>query len=236
MARRIVARAMGRPLEGGEDSKIRWPTNIERIKYEKGTPHGGKPGCTVEFEDREWAEPVTAEQIAKRFKLIMDRKLSSGEDNFKMVVKPNDSISANGIRAKIREWDREGWSPDVVVVDYADILAPSSKTQEARESINNTWKRLRAISQEFHCLLLTATQADAASYTAPLIRRSNFSDDKRKYAHVTGTFAINQTEDERKMDVTRVNWIVLREQEMSEKRVFYAAGCRACNAIAIRSA
>ena len=63
----------------------------------------------------------------------------------------------------------------------------AGKTDLIPNQINTTWKQLRALSQDRHCLVVTATQANAGSYTreAPMDRRS-FSEDKRKLAHATG--------------------------------------------------
>lgn len=109
-------------------------------------------------------------------------------------------------------------------IDYADILMPINGAAESRDQINATWKQMRRMSQERHCLVLTATQTDADSYDTNLIRRRNFSEDKRKFSHVTGMFAINQNEKEKKLGIQRLNWIVLREGEFSEEKTINIAG------------
>lgn len=231
MMRRIAARSMLRPLIA---QTVQYPISIERKKV-KPADRLIKAGCSVEFEERVYEDNVEWQQVRERFKMIREKKLADGGDNLKLTCAPTNSMSANDIRGRLRQWDRDGWAPDVVVVDYADILAPSKYNRESRDSINETWMRLRAISQEFHCLLVTATQADTAGMDAMLLRGRNFSDDRRKWDHITGCFAINQTEPEKKLDVTRVNWLRLRERESSEHRVVYVAGCRPCNYISVKS-
>ena len=41
-------------------------------------------------------------------------------------------------------------------------------------------------------LVVTATQADANSYDRTSLKMSNFSEDKRKLAHVTAMYGLNQ--------------------------------------------
>ena len=68
------------------------------------------------------------------------------------------------------DWEaREGFVPDVIVIDYADLLEADGKSTEFRHKQDSIWKGLRAMSQKRHALVLTATQADAASYTGPVV-------------------------------------------------------------------
>lgn len=231
MMQRIARRVAMRPIQ---PVPFLYPTKIEKVER-KPKENKSKARVEVEHEERTNDKKLSVKRTIEKLKKIQEKRLKADDPRFRLVTRPNDTISANGVRDKIREWDREGWVPDVVVVDYADILAAPPNMREQRDAINANWKRLRSISQEFHCLVITATQANAASYDADLIRRRNFSDDKRKYGHVTGMFAVNQSEPEKELDVTRLNWLARREHEYSERRVVYVAGCRPCNAIAVRS-
>jgi hypothetical protein len=83
--------------------------------------------------------------------------------------------------------------------------------------------------------VVTATQTDADSYDAKVLKRGNFSEDKRKYAHVTGMVGINQTDREKAEGLYRLNWVVLRELEFSESKCVWTAGCLAIGNPAIVS-
>ena len=116
-------------------------------------------------------------------------------------------------------WERQdGFVPDVIVIDYADLLAPDGGgVQEFRHKQDQVWKSLRALSQERHVLTVTATQADADSYKKDSLSLSNFSEDKRKLAHVTAQYGLNQDPQgkEKRLGILRVNEIVVREGEFS---------------------
>ncbi len=152
-------------------------------------------------------------------------KVQRGRDKFRLSCHPNSSLSVDMVSSLIQDWSREEWVPDVVVIDYADILAPPQGVKEIREAINENWKHLRRISQEFHCLVVTATQGDTKSYDAPILRRSNFSDDRRKNDHVTGMVGINASEEDERVGVKRLNWLVRREQYYIESKQIWVAGC-----------
>lgn len=144
----------------------------------------------------------------------------------RLSVHPNSTINVEGIRAILDIWERDGWIPDAVIIDYADILAPPAGQRAGeREAINESWKQLRSLSQSKHVLVVTATQGDAGSYTANIIRRGNFSDDRRKNDHVTAMVGINATDEEKKNGICRLNWVIRREEAFFESQCVHVAGC-----------
>ena len=113
------------------------------------------------------------------------------------------------------------------IIDYADILADPPKSRDNLESIDDTWKQMRRLSQEMHCLVVTATQANAAAYGRKdkLLDKSNFSGRKTKLAHVNGMIGINTWPGDKKKGVIRLNWIVRREGIWDTGTWLTAAGC-----------
>lgn len=133
----------------------------------------------------------------------------------------NGTLTPAGIRSRLNDWERRyNWIPDVVIIDYADILdASESGYTDFRHRQNAIWASLRGLAQERHCLVLTATQADARAYS-PRSRLSmaNFSEDKRKNAHVTAMFGLNRGGDndrEKRLGLLYVNEIVVREGDFA---------------------
>jgi len=145
---------------------------------------------------------------------------------FRLEVHSSGSLSAEQLAAHVANGEREGWVPDVVVVDYADLLA-LPRGMEKRDGIDETWRRLRRMSQDFHCCVVTGTQADAASYRAGLVRAGNFSDSRTKNDHVTAAFGLNVGDEDREKGVTRVNWLKRRDEAFSENWQVHVAGCLA---------
>jgi len=143
---------------------------------------------------------------------------------FRLMVHSSGSFSAEKLSSWIGDTEREGWVPDVVVIDYADLLALPHGT-EKREGIDESWRRLRRLSQDFHCCVVTATQGDAASYRAGLIRAGNFSDSRTKNDHVTAALGLNVGDEDRDRGVTRVNWLKRRDDAFAESWQVAVAGC-----------
>jgi len=167
---------------------------------------------------------------------IMRKKIRSKEPYFKLSCHFNSTLSVDSLESILQDWERaSGWIPDIVIIDYADILKMVYSGMEGRDAINETWKRLRALSQRRHCLLVTATQSDADSYDRGTLKMKNFSDDRRKIDSVTGMIGINQTDGEKKRGIMRLNWISLRDDEFHPSSCVHVAGCLAIANPAIKS-
>jgi hypothetical protein len=213
MMRRIQIRAAKRPLK---PRLVKYPTFISY--------NPGEACAEVDFTEHEFTEGLTWRDGVKACRRVIT-KTKSDETLLKLACYPNSTMSVAGLSSVLSVWARSNWVPDVVVIDYADILANPPGYRESRDAINETWKALRALSQSLHCCVVTATQADAASYRSSLIDASNFSEDKRKLAHVTGMVGLNATPDEKHLQLMRLNWVVLRESEFTVTKCVHVAGC-----------
>lgn len=155
------------------------------------------------------------EAIAIKHKYF-DPNTGKYKGRFRLSTHANGTLTTREILATLAIWEKEdGFVPDIVIVDYADLMMADEK--EFRHKQNEIWKGLRRVSQEKHCLVITATQSDADSYEKNQLTLSNFSEDKRKYGHVTAMWGLNQDPKgrEKKIGIMRINELVKREADYS---------------------
>jgi len=211
--KRLMIRSANHPIKPPYELEI--PTDIS---YEPG-----QLMADVVTEPHEWDGPLNWK---KAWKSCQAKTRRHKKPLLRLSVHPNSSINVEGIRSTLDVWERAGWVPDVVVIDYADILSiPTGYSPGDRDAINENWKQLRNLSQSLHILVVTATQGDANSYEAHTLRRGNFSDDRRKNDHPTAMFCINATEEEQVAGIYRLNWTKRREEAYTESRCVHVAGC-----------
>jgi len=216
-----------------DDVMERFLTRIARHPIDPGTIYIPKrikrqPGeelPVVSPREMTYDEGLDIDKAWTTSQRLVKGHLRTNESKWKLSCHANSTLSVQGIHSILQNWDREGFVPDVIIIDYADILAPPPGVVDPRERINENWKALRALSQIYHCLVITATQADAKSYTEKTLGRANFSEDKRKYGHVTGMLGLNQTGEEKKRGLQRLNWLVARKGKFQESECVYVAGC-----------
>lgn len=206
---RMGQRAAGRPLR---NRKCRVPVSVD-------------PETKVfVYEDKKF-ERLEGHEAFQAFR----RLGRGGSDRLRLSCHPNSTISVAGIESEIADWEREDWRPDVIVIDYADILAPPEGVRDRLDQVDLTWKALRRLSQRTHTLVVTATQAAATAYTsrATTQGRQHFSGRKTKNAEVDGIIGLNQTADEKKEGVWRLNWVVRRSEAYTDTGFVRVAGCLA---------
>ena len=107
----------------------------------------------------------------------------------------------------------EDFVPDVIVIDYADIVAPERFLEQERSNVNQVWKYMKRIARERHCLILTATQTNRQALEKKNVSQVHTSEDIRKLAHVDCMMTLNQTDREKKEGIYRVAIMVKREGE-----------------------
>ena len=153
-------------------------------------------------------------------KWLRRKRLTSGtKGTFRLSVHSTDTLTARGMRQILEQWKNEdGFVPDVIVDDYIDIHAAENGRHDFRHQDNQKWTSARTLNLDYNCVYITATQADADSYDRESLTMRNFSENKRKFGHVTAMYAINQTKEEKARNVVRLGSIgVVREgREMGQ--------------------
>jgi hypothetical protein len=138
------------------------------------------------------------------------------ENAFKLLAYPNRTVNVSDLDDQFDVWEyQDNFIVDVVIIDYADNLAPEKGSNEFRHQQNILWQTMRALSMKRHCLVITATQSDAQSYNAKIMSLKHFSEDKRKYAHVTAMYGLNQNDEEKVNGILRINPVLVREDDFN---------------------
>jgi len=156
------------------------------------------------------------------------RDICRDEDSFRMLTYPSRTASMQTIDSTIKGWAKTGWKADVVVLDYADILAPMRGGNiDPIETINENWMAMKRLAQEMDCVVITATQTKSSGYTkrSELLGPEDFSGSKTKNAHVNGMLSINISPSEKSQHVARIGWIVRRGADFNPRDCCRVAGC-----------
>ena len=153
-------------------------------------------------------EPVTIVESQRADAMFIQHM---GGKSVRIIESPSNSVSPQDIENDLNEWKDDGWIPDVLIVDYADAMAPSTKFGDKRERIDSVWQGLNKIRQEWNLLLVTATHTNRSGYSAEHLEMGHESESRTKNAHVTGMIGLNQNDEEQGMGVMRLNWVNRRK-------------------------
>jgi hypothetical protein len=223
--RRFMIRVSAKPLY---PCSIEYPQKIIVRRYKDR-----KPDVKVLSKLKKYTKPLDWRTAYRACHKLVKRR--GAKDRLRLSCHFNDTLTVDGLNGILEEWERDGWIPDIIIIDYADLLNMDYYGVEGRDRVDKTWKQLRRLSQERHCLVITATQSDTKAYDAVKITQKHFSEDKRKNAHVTGMIGLNQTEDDKEEGFMRLNWVVLREGNYNPKKFCYVANCLELANMSVRS-
>lgn len=176
-------------------------------------------------------------QKKKKYKVTIDEKEKSGVDvsrikeeqiklrkifrtgDLRMVPLPAYSATVEDIEAYLDNlYYYENYIPDVIIVDYADIVAPSKNIRgEYRHIMDDIWKKLRKIAQERDSLVVTASQGNRASFSRDA-KEEHIAEDIRKIAHVAKMISINKDKDDDKIKAVRIEQLAERDGSRNYKQ------------------
>jgi archaellum biogenesis ATPase FlaH len=158
-------------------------------------------------------EQITKEEVMQK----SGRFIRNYGDRLRLKDYPAYSASVEDIEADLQELESvENFIPDVIVIDYADILADGSGSSHTeRERLDAIWKKLKRMAGQRKCLVVTASQTNRASIEKANITQTDTAEDIRKLAQVDMMIGLNQTEDEKREGIMRMNIVAHRH------RLFY---------------
>jgi len=169
------------------------------------------------YQPATWFEPLEVPQFALKPTRKMARAMvEMYGDNLRMIAYPRFMASVSDIRRDLYILEQhEGFIPDVIIVDYADILKPDTPGDK-REKIDDIWKMLASLAAEKHCIVFTASQGTRGAIHKTDLDQEDLAEWIGKLAHVDIFLGLNQTVPEKQSKLIRVNLLVHRHKEVNE--------------------
>lgn len=200
------------------DDKGALPAKFDPEEYKNYKPCTACRG-TKEFKISSWFEKVERPIISrKRINQQASGFIRAYGDRMRLKVYPAFSANLKQIMSDLDMLESsEGFVPDVIIIDYADILAPEDKRQDLHTRTDETWKTLKQMAETRHCLVVTASQGNRKSSEKKNVVSNDVGWDITKNDHVDACFALSQTPKEKKSGMIRVSKNLHRWEESDEE-------------------
>ena len=108
----------------------------------------------------------------------------------------------------------ENFIPDLIIIDYLDIMKPDKSREQVRHQLNDLWVWAKGLADSRNCLLVTASQTNRGAIRKPIVTMADFAEDIRKAANIDLGIAICQTTSDVKMGFARLVVIANRNGPM----------------------
>lgn len=186
-------------------------------------------GAMVKDEDRREVETSRWNPLTKSF----DRSTIMGESvyDIKKVISVREKVRRFGGRliikkypmgtADMHELDRylryleqfEGIVPDVLINDYADIMAPIDPKKQTRDQLNETYIYHKRLADERNMLVVTGSQGTRESLEKSTFSMKDFAEDIRKVANSDLCIGVCQTKEQEALNISRAVVVFARDQK-----------------------
>ena len=144
---------------------------------------------------------ISQKKLKQSFNLLQKR-LGLFNDNFpngQLMIKefPTGLANINDIRSLLVQLrNYEDFSPDVILVDYLELLRPTRDGLAEYQAQQRISEELRGIAVESNVLVWTATQTNRQGRAVKLITDSELADAYGKIRTCDYAISLNQTEEE----------------------------------------
>ena len=123
-----------------------------------------------------------------------------------LIVKeyPTKSASTRSLRTHLEKLKMRDILPDMVIVDYGDLLRPVSAQKEKRNELESIYEELRGLAKEFDCCLWTASQTNRSGLNAEVITLESISEAFNKCFVADFIFSLSRTVEDKQANTGRI--------------------------------
>jgi len=124
----------------------------------------------------------------------------------RLIIKeyPTKTATTNTIRAHLEKLKQQDIRPDMIIVDYADLLRTLSTRREKREELESIYEELRAIMMENNCVGWTASQTNRTGLQAEIITMQSISEAFSKCFIADFIFSVSRTAEDKQVNGGRM--------------------------------
>lgn len=113
---------------------------------------------------------------------VQDVKDAIDKISGELIIKyyPTRSATTNTLRAHLERLLSVGYVPDIIIVDYADLLRPTEKADARYQELGITYEDLRGLGGEFKVPVWTASQSQRSSMNDDVIEADKVAESFNK--------------------------------------------------------
>ena len=158
---------------------------------------------------------INQTKVVRRVNNLLSCNFTRG-GKLRIISCPSGTLTVTELKRKIKQLiNTEGFIPDMIVTDYADKFKGEKGSE--RFEIKGIWEGHKALGQEFHACVVTASQSSAAR-SGRDTKHYDWAEASFKKDLIDIGVTLNQKEAEKQACVLRVSLAKHRHEYFSHKR------------------
>lgn len=135
----------------------------------------------------------------KRDQVIKSIRYFYDKTNSKFITKqfPTKSVGPSSLRAHIHKLRANGINPNMIIVDYADLMKPIKLTRQKRTQLEDLYQALRQLAGVQKCPVWTATQTNRSALQLQVIGAGSISQSFGKLFVADQVLSLSRTTDDK---------------------------------------
>lgn len=161
--------------------------------------------------DASLSDTLMSELVNDRSKVeAAIRAMGAKAGRFEIIDFPSGTFKVSALDNVLQDYRDRGIIFDVVIVDYADIMAAKDGRAELRDGLRQIYIDLRGLAHIWNVALLTATQTNRDGAKAVTAKATDVGDDWNKIRTADIVIGLNATDQEKAAGEARLYWAISR--------------------------
>ena len=120
---------------------------------------------------------------------------------------PSRAVNSHALLAHVRQMEAVGFKPDLLIVDYADLLRASSRTEARYLELGAIYDELRGMAGELFIPCWTASQTQRSSISDEVIQADKIAESYGKIMVADFVISLSRTLEDKQTNTARVHII-----------------------------
>ena len=138
------------------------------------------------------------------FKELVYEKVQDVSGTLIIKEYPTKAASVKTLQNHLQKLSQRNIKPDMIIVDYGDLLKPVSTHRERRHDLQSIYEGLRALAQENQCPVWTASQTNRSGLNAEVITMESISEAFSKCFVADFIFSLSRTVQDKQANKGRI--------------------------------
>lgn len=168
-----------------------------------------------EFKTTSWQIPITKVSLTESEFVKRTESFNKLFGKYcRAIHVPSKTATVSDLKTEIRLLEqRENFIPDVVVIDYADLIRPDVMSGTKRFDLDDIWEQLRAWGQTDRVLIISASQTNRMSAEAEYMKDTHVAEDYSKIAKLDVAIGLCQNDLMKERGMLNLNKVAHRHED-----------------------